>query len=296
MTDLTRSSKPLSLQLTLIFAWLAIIAGLSSMGDNEELEKVTETFTPNFLRFGALVQDILVFIVPVILFSVLLRREKLSFLTLGNKIHPLWIVASVFVIFFSVPLITWLGEVNSQIKLPASLRPAEEWMKAKENAGSKMTEVLLGDKTTLGIVLNFFIMAFLAALSEELFFRGLVQKVLTDSKMNYHLAIWLAAIIFSGFHMQFYGFFPRAALGAVMGYLFYFTGSLWISIIAHFINNALYIGIAYASDNVKVNPLEKSAEEPGLQVSWSMVGLSILLVIGVFIFLKRMMNSREEDI
>jgi uncharacterized protein len=56
---------------------------------------------------------------------------------------------------------------------------------------------------------------------------------------NVHAAVWLTAIVFSVIHFQFYGFLPRVLLGALLGYLVIWTGSIWASILAHFANNAL---------------------------------------------------------
>ncbi|MBC7863679.1 MAG: CPBP family intramembrane metalloprotease [Bacteroidia bacterium] len=293
MNEITRKSKPLWAQWLFVFGWLAVIVGLSSIGDGSDDSKVAEGLTPGVMRFSAVFQDILIFISPVIVYAFLFRSERFSLLTLGKRIHPLWFLSAIFVVFFSLPLVSWLGEINSEIKIPASLHSMEDWMKTKETAGSKMTELLLADRTTVGIISNILVMALLAAFSEELFFRGMMQRLLIDTKINAHVAIWITAIIFSAIHMQFYGFFPRMVLGAFLGYLFYFTGSLWISIIAHFLNNALYVAISYFSEETKVNPLEKSPEDPDMQISWSMAALSAMLVIGVFIFLKRM-NPKEE--
>ena len=55
----------------------------------------------------------------------------------------------------------------------------------------------------------------------------------------------MAAFLFSAMHMQFYGFVPRLLLGAMLGYLFVWSGSLWLSVLAHFVNNASAIIFTY---------------------------------------------------
>src|SRR6185437_15872902 len=88
-----------------------------------------------------------------------------------------------------------------------------------------------------GLIINLLVMAFMAALSEEIFFRGLLQQMLIKNKINAHVAIVITAILFSAFHLQFFGFIPRM----VLGYLYYITQNLWVSIIAHFCNNAFAV-------------------------------------------------------
>ena len=282
----TKKSKSLSIQFAFVVGWLLLLFFLNSL--NNPAAK-TISSTPAEMRFGAAIGQFLIFILPVLAFVLIFRAERLSFLTLTKKIHPLWLLSAIFLIFFSLPLIAWLGEINSAIKIPASFSGLENWMKEKEIEVGKSTELLLGDKSVGGIVFNFLIIAFLAAFSEELFFRGMIQKILIQAKLNYHIAIWITGIIFSAVHLQFYGFIPRMVLGASIGYLFYFTGSLWISIIAHFINNALYIVVALASENVKVNPLEQGQEN----FDWPIVALSAMLMLGVFIFLRRITQKQD---
>ena len=59
--------------------------------------------------------------------------------------------------------------------------------------------------------------------------------------MKAHIAIWITAIIFSAVHFQFYGFIPRVLLGAFFGYLALWSGSLWLPIFAHALNNSLVV-------------------------------------------------------
>lgn len=83
------------------------------------------------------------------------------------------------------------------------------------------------------------------AVGEELVFRGLIQNQAHYLFKNIHLAIWLTALFFSFFHLQFYGLIPRLLLGALFGYLYYWSGTLWIPILAHFVNNGLALIMAY---------------------------------------------------
>ena len=87
--------------------------------------------------------------------------------------------------------------------------------------------------------------ALLPALGEELMFRGVLQRLFHDWTKNIHVSIFLAALVFGLFHLQFYGLLPRVFLGMVLGYLFYWTGSLWVPIFVHFMNNASAVIAAY---------------------------------------------------
>ena len=64
------------------------------------------------------------------------------------------------------------------------------------------------------------------------------MPLLAKTTRNIHASIWITAALFSLIHAQFYGFLPRMMMGALLGYLVVWSGSLWSSILAHFVNNA----------------------------------------------------------
>jgi membrane protease YdiL (CAAX protease family) len=61
------------------------------------------------------------------------------------------------------------------------------------------------------------------------------------------LGILITATIFSALHGQFLGFVPRLILGIVLGALYWFSGSIYPGIIAHFLNNAVQVVLIYVS-------------------------------------------------
>jgi len=89
--------------------------------------------------------------------------------------------------------------------------------------------------------------AILPAIGEELLFRGVLQRIFANWTKNIHLGVWIAAILFSAMHMQFYGFLPRMMLGVLFGYLFVWSGSLLLPILCHFINNGSAVIYAYVA-------------------------------------------------
>lgn len=149
--------------------------------------------------------------------------------------------------FFAVaalPLISMLAEWNKGMELPSFLASVEEIMRQMEESALAMTEKFLNTSSFGMMIVNLFVMALLPAVCEEMMFRGWLQRVL-GNRLNYHVAIWVSAFIFSAIHFQFYGFVPRMIIGAALGYLYCYTGSLWAPIIAHFTNNAAAVISAF---------------------------------------------------
>ena len=99
-----------------------------------------------------------------------------------------------------------------------------------------------------GLIASVFVVGLMAGLSEEFLFRGAMLRTMQDSRWGKHAVVWIVAIVFSAFHLQFYGFFPRMVLGLWLGYLLVWTGSLWVPIIAHTLNNSTVVVFSYLAN------------------------------------------------
>ena len=196
------------------------------------------------LQILLLAQSTGLFLVPALLLSIT-EGVKLT-VFYGFKRPVLILTAVVFLIMIvSSPLMEWISTINQQMKLPGFLRGLEEWMRKSEDSLMETTLLLLKMSSINEFILNIFLIALVAAVSEELMFRGALQRIFSRIFNNPHAAIWFSAFIFSAIHMQFYGFLPRFLLGAGFGYLYLWSGSLWYSILAHFLNNAFAVCQAY---------------------------------------------------
>ena len=148
----------------------------------------------------------------------------------------------------ALPMISLLAEWNKGMELPQFLASIEEMMREMEESSKVLTERFLNTTSEWMLFVNLLVMALLPAVCEEMMFRGWLQRALGQS-VDYHTAIWVSAIVFSAIHFQFYGFVPRMVIGAALGYLYYYTGSLWAPIVAHFTNNAAAVVTAFLSYN-----------------------------------------------
>jgi membrane protease YdiL (CAAX protease family) len=126
------------------------------------------------------------------------------------------------------------------------------------------------------------------AIGEEFFFRGGIQNIISDKK-NIHVAVWVSAFVFSAIHMQFYGFIPRMLLGGMYGYLLFWSGSLWLPVIAHFVNNGMAVLVYYLRYNGSSMP---DPDTLGLGRQWWMAVVSALCVGALLFFL---FKTRKED-
>ena len=201
------------------------------------------------LLFMQGVQTIVLFGVTALVGVWLTERENpFNQMSLNRGLSFKQVLISFFFAVAALPLISMLAEWNKGMEFPSFLASVEEMMRQMEESAKELTERFLNTSSVGMMFTNLFVMAFLPAICEEMLFRGWLQRVLVD-RVNYHVAIWVVAFVFSAIHFQFYGFVPRMLIGAALGYLYCYTGSLWAPIIAHFTNNAMAVVTAFLSYN-----------------------------------------------
>jgi membrane protease YdiL (CAAX protease family) len=120
----------------------------------------------------------------------------------------------------------------------ADLTPWADAIADLEARAAPITIEMLSFSSPAQALIALLVVAILPAICEELAFRGAVQQTLARWTGRAGISVVLAALLFSAIHLQFHGFFARAALGAVFGMLAVASGSLWPAIAAHFANNA----------------------------------------------------------
>ena len=236
------------------------------------------------LRIGAVIQDLLVFIIPAIATAMVSTRLPARLLMIDSKPTLIMILATLAAMIVSVPAMNLLVEWNNSIKFPDSLSEVAAQMRAMEDAAEKSVEILMGGTSIGSLIISILIIGVMAGFSEELFFRGALQRILSFST-NAHVAIWLTAFIFSAFHLQFFGFFPRLLLGAFFGYLLYWSGSLWLPIAAHVFNNSMVAIVQWMRQRQLIGvDLDKVGSNPGETPDMILFIISIILtLVAIFI-------------
>ena len=194
------------------------------------------------------VQDILAFIVPAIVAMAIFYRRPFHAMCMDRA--PSWRALLLVVVFFvvSLPAMNWLVDANKAMSLPSWMSGIEQAMRSLEDTAAEATETLLDINSVGKLLACLFVVGFMAGLSEEMLFRGAMQRTVHDSRLGIHAAVWITAIVFSAFHLQFFGFFPRMLLGVWLGYLLVWSRSLWVPIIAHTLNNSTVVLFSYLAN------------------------------------------------
>jgi len=200
---------------------------------------------PDLIRGIQFFQTLGIFLIPAIICAWLFSDNYKEYLGADHPIHlpvAVWAVISMIV---AVPFLNMTYNLNQQMVFPEALKGLETWMKDAEDAAARVTELMLNTKNVLTILFNFLTVCLVAAICEEFMFRGLLQTLFGKVFKNPHVLIWVIAILFSAIHLQFYGFITRMLLGAWLGYLMYYTKTIWIPVLAHFTNNFFSVGVYY---------------------------------------------------
>jgi membrane protease YdiL (CAAX protease family) len=188
------------------------------------------------------------------------------------------------IMLVSMPFMEWVVLTNQKLTLPDFLKDLERWIRRKEDETMQVTILLLNMKGTGELLWNLLMIALVPAVSEELMFRGAIQRTFGRIFKNPHVAIWLSAALFSAIHIQFYGFLPRMLLGAGFGYIYLWSGSLWYSMLGHFINNAYAVCAAFYMQKHNMD-ISKMDSVP--QFAWYGYVISFVLIILIFQIFKK---------
>jgi uncharacterized protein len=213
-----------------------------------------------------------IFIAPI-LFALFIVKDPKEYIKSGFK-FPWFLMVLVFAIMFiSSPVIELLSNINQKMQLPHFL----QWMRESEDNAQKLTSVLLQMKTIWDMLFDLIFIGLLTAIVEEFMFRGCLQTIFEKWTKNSHAAIWITAILFSAFHMEFFGFLPRMMLGVLFGYFVVYSGSIWTSVWAHFINNgtAVIVTYLYQQKITKISPDDQHV----FNYSGYIISLIIILIL-----------------
>ena len=233
----------------------------------------------NALRFMQISSQLFTFVFPPIAYAFLVKEKPVNALGLKNA-KILWFLIGTAMIFAIMPLNSILAEWNANLTLPDSMSKIESLMKQMQESASAMIEKFVSVDTIGGLMLNLFMIAGLAALGEELLFRSIIQTSLIKICKNAHVGILIASAIFSFIHLEFYGFVPRLILGMLLGYMFYFSGSIWIPMLMHFLNNGTVV-LIYFLNNKGITNIDVDTFG---QTSIPILIVSIVVMIALFLF------------
>jgi membrane protease YdiL (CAAX protease family) len=264
---------------------VAILSKLTGIGilefqDSQQWD-LTNPAMLTFVRGMLVLQFLFLFLVPSLLFAYFSDPQPMQYLGLKSPGNQNYWIIGLLLILVAYPLVEYIGYLNQKISLGES---TNQWMKNMEEDAARQIKFMLQRHTPDELIKNLVFISLFAGIGEEVFFRGVLQRIFIRMTQNPWMGIVLTAAIFSGIHFQFYGFFPRFLLGILLGAIYWYSGSLWTAILAHFLYDASVIVFLYVNPQA-VND-DAIIKGQGVQL---LVGalISLLITVSLLRYMKR---------
>lgn len=264
-----------------------VAEGLSLLGGHSLSTLVRSTDLTGgerlWLRLGLMINHFSMFLGAALVFAYCFHRNTFSrylraYGTIDAKNLLIWGAA----ILFSYPLVAFLTELNGSIPLP-------QWAQAGQDDAFLMLSNVLKMDGIGDLIISLILVGVLPALGEELIFRGIVQNKLSESLSNPHTAIVIASILFGLTHMQLERIIPLSFLGVLLGYSYYYSRSIYVPIILHFLNNSLQVISLYSIEELDPDILKNTPDIPITLIIGSALAVGTL-----FLFGQKQANSLDE--
>jgi membrane protease YdiL (CAAX protease family) len=220
------------------------------------------------IRIFQLIISISWFLLTPLIYSLLVYKQKAAGFLQFNAVQPSKLYfTGIILLLASIPFVGWLQQINTGLDLGTMAKQAED-------QATNLTKRFLQMPTVGDFIFNLVMVAIIPALGEELYFRGAMQQIFREWLGKPWPAIIITAAIFSAVHGQFLTFLPRFFLGILLGFVFERSGSIWLPILLHFINNGMQVVLVYLFQRgiISMNLMD----DPGRMPLWA--GISSALV------------------
>jgi membrane protease YdiL (CAAX protease family) len=231
--------------------------------------------------------SIVIFLLPALLFAYLSDRQAFRYIGFKRPVPVKFWWLGLMLMILAFPAASWLNQLNQNLHLPEFMSGTEQSLRHTEENANKLMKAMLDMKTPGDLVSMLFLVALLPAVCEELFFRGVLQRLFIQITKRPWTGIIITGILFSALHGQFLGFFPRLLLGVLLGAIYWYSGSIWPGILAHFINNAIQVLYVY-KDKSYVD------KEPALQPA--MIIFSLVAIIALLWYMRRISHTHYGEL
>jgi len=266
------------LLITLLTAWL--IFGIVP-GEVDIWQESLNAKHINYFKYLQTFQHLSMFLLPSVAIAFFMKGDAHTYLGLKNKPGLTSVSLSILFIILIIPLNSYLSWFNARLDLPGWLEGLENWMTNKESQSERLTIILMGAGSVGALLLNIIIVALIPAVGEEFLYRGVLQEIFTGWLKSGDMAVILTALLFSAAHLQFYGFLPRFILGLGFGYIYLWSGNIWLPVLAHLVNNLIPLILSYFMgwENVNRTMDEFSARDIFIVAIPALIALLILFNI-----------------
>ncbi len=260
-----------------ILAGAAAIVLWSSMvgGSLMDMEKgMLNPANADAVKVVQLVSSMIMFIVPAFVFARIVNKQPVKHLGLKTKFNISQVGLVIAMVFAGFYLSGALAELTNHIPISAKAKAMFEKM---EKAYVDQVMVIANMKTFGEYLFSLIVIGLAPAIFEELIFRGAMQQLMVKWTRSAWVGIIITSIIFSAIHFSYYGFLSRLFLGIMLGFMFYYSKSIWLSILAHFLNNGFAVTMMYVLS--KQGKLSKEVMDERFPIWYGVAALAVIIAL-----------------
>lgn len=273
--------------LAVIFVLYQVVAGTITY-----LVMGTQTVTSGnvgTVRILTMMGQILFILVPTLLLARLLTRKS-------TEVFP-WRIPSVPETIYAIVGLLCLQQLlqiylffQDMIPLPDILQKAVTQFK---QALEDMFKVIVSAGSVPELLLVITVVAFVPAIVEEMFFRGLVQTSF-EKRVRPLRAALITGIVFGLYHFNPFAVVPLMVLGVYFGLLRARSNSIVLPMTAHFVNNGLAVLAVYFSMNDDLIVGAQKGRDPRTEIILAQFVIYAILFVAAFLAYLRATNREEE--
>lgn len=208
--------------------------------------------------------------VPSCLFALVVSGKNPFWLGFSKHFNFVQIIIAVVVMFLATMMAGPLSDLSR--KLLSQMPSLNEMANKLESTYNDQVTAISNLKSWPEFLIALVIMAFLPAMFEEIYFRGVIQNLFVRWWKLPVMAIIASSLIFSLVHMSVYLFLSRMVLGFVLGWMYYRSKNIWVNIFAHFINNAMALTALFWY-NLNKKPVTPDKIDPRFTVWTGLIAL-----------------------
>jgi membrane protease YdiL (CAAX protease family) len=220
--------------------------------------------------------SISVFLLSSLLFAYFTHPRPAEYLGLRAPRKPIQWVLVFLLMVGAIPLFLQVEAWMKLIDFGPQIKAQQETYEASVNA-------LLNMPSFGTFLLIFSIMAVLPAIGEELLFRGIFMRFAYQRSRRIVFPVILTSLMFAFVHGNAYGVLSIFLAGVVLAVIYYLTGSIWLSILAHMLNNGMQVALIYfLGDNEVVKTANENEQLP---LSIVLTG-AVIFIVALLLLIK----------
>lgn len=253
-----------------LVVWKLMVGGSILQMDKQMLDPANA----NAIKVVQLVSSLVMFLFPALVFARIVNRQPFRFLGLKTKFSWMQAGLVLIIVFAGFYLSGALAELTNHIPISAK---AESMFKKWEQTYTDEVMAIANMKSIGDYLYTLIIIAVAPAFFEELLFRGAMQQLFVKWTRSAWIGIIITSLLFSAVHFSYYGFLTRFALGIMLGFLFYYSKSIWLNVFAHFINNGFAVTAMYLMS--RQGKLNASAMDEKFPIWYGIPALAIIIAL-----------------